>query len=138
MTYLVKAGFAARAPQGTTTRPKVVKQQTRVEQSTTVTRRSEGRSHLLKDPDDWGWSEVRDYVVRQIEDRFGEFPRDHRKEASIFKGFCNRYGAAAPLIAQYAFDICDGWWKGSPVHVNRFTKNSDPYFGDLIISALSD
>ena len=140
MTYVMTA-----RPRRQTTTPApvsrsktTVTQTVAVEESVTVTRRSEARSHMLKDSEHWGWEEVRDYVVTQIEDRFGVFPRDQRKEAAIFKSFVDRHGAAAPIIAQYAFDICEGWWKGAPVSVNRFCKGSDPYFAVPIIKALTD
>lgn len=97
---------------------------------------SESRTHLLKEPTEWGWMEVRDYVVTSYESRFGAFPRDQRKEYGIFKRFAATYGEAAGPIAVYAFETCDGWWMGATVTVNRFCIGSDRYFGDVILNRL--
>jgi len=141
MTYVMTARPRRRAAaqEQPKTAPQPVRQQSvTITEKVTITRRSESRSHLLKDSEAWGWEEVRDYVVSQIEDRFGVFPRDQRKEAAIFKSFYTRYGAAAPIIAQYAFEVCEGYWKSAPVSVNRFCRGSDPYFAEVIIKALTD
>jgi hypothetical protein len=94
------------------------------------------KAHLMKD--EWAWDDLRDYVVGQIEDRFGPFPRDHRKESGIFKSFLDRHGDRAPAIARFAFEVADGYWKGSPISVNRFCRNSDVYFADIIKARLAE
>lgn len=99
---------------------------------------SQSRSHLLKARAQWGWQEVRDYVVTEIEARFGAFPRDAKKEYGIFSRFAKQYGERAGDIAAYAFETCDGWWLNAPVSVTRFCKGSDPYFGDRILQRLSE
>jgi hypothetical protein len=95
---------------------------------------SQQASYLTKTEDNWDWRNLRDYVVREIEARFGVFPRDVIKESSIFKSFIDRWQGKAPLIAKAAFEVHDGVWRGAPMNVNRFTKNSDPYFAEVIVS----
>lgn len=97
-------------------------------------RESSSRSHLTTT--DWGWEELRDYVVTSIEKRWGVFPRDSRKEAGIFKSFLARWPSQAQQIARYAFEVSDGRWRGAPVSVNRFCKASDPYFAAVIAERL--
>lgn len=92
--------------------------------------------HLLKM--EWGWEELRDYVISESEKRFGVQPRDARKEASVFKRFVGEYGDTAKPIAKYAFEVEDGRWMGAPVTVNRFAKGSDPYFAEVIVQRLSE
>lgn len=103
-----------------------------------VTQRSTSRTDLMKPQEQWGWSEVRDYVVAEIEDRFGVFPRDAKKEHGIFTRFCREYGEDAGAIARYAFEVCGGIWKGSPVSVTRFCKGSDVYFSRIIVQRLRE
>ncbi len=98
---------------------------------------SESKTHLLKPAEQWGWSELRDYVVASYEERFGAFPRDQRKEYGIFQRFSKEYGNQAGPIAQYAFETCDGWWMNAMVTVNRFCKGSDPYFAAPILNRLN-
>lgn len=98
---------------------------------------SESRTHLLKPAEQWGWAEVRDYVVASYEERFGAFPRDQRKEYGIFTRFCKEYGSMAGPIAQYAFETCDGWWMNATVTVTRFCKGSDPYFSQPILQRIN-
>lgn len=150
MTLVMTAGYASRAIRRTPAKTEVVEpdpaptqsQQTEsrtavLTEEVTVTRRpSQARSDLLVADEHWGWEEMRDYVVAQIEARTGTFPRDARKEASIFKRFCTKYTDLAPLVARYAFEVADGKWKGAPVSVNRFCKESDPYFADPILEHL--
>lgn len=110
-----------------------------VMETVTVTPRpSDARAFVAKDDAAWGWDDLRDYVVAAIEARFGVFPRDARKEASIFKSFLGRYDDRAIGIARYAFEQCDGFWAGAPISVNRFCKGSDVYFGDRIVVRLVD
>jgi hypothetical protein len=89
---------------------------------------SVGSTHLIASAESWGWEQLRDYVVSKIEDRFGSFPRETQKEYGIFTAFVARWGAQASAIARYAFETCDGVWRGAPISVNRFCKRSDPYF----------
>jgi hypothetical protein len=93
---------------------------------------SRRKSYLAKDSSDWTWSDLRDYVISEIEKRQGPQDRNVIKEAGIFKSFVARWGDNAPRIATTAFDIYDGNWQGRPVTVNRFCKNSDPYFSEVI------
>lgn len=88
-------------------------------------------THKLTSVGGWEWRELRDYVVAEIEKRFGPQPRDAKKEASIFKSFLSRHDDAVE-IAKYAFEITDGWWAGAPIGVNRFCIASDAYFAERI------
>ncbi len=108
-----------------------------VRESVAVTARpSEGRTHLLAPSAAWGWEELRDYVVQQIEARFGAFPRNFKTEHSIFKSFATRWGQQAGPIAVHAFEVLNGFWAGAPISVNRFCKNSDVYFAAEIAQKL--
>lgn len=90
------------------------------------------RTYLMKDK--WGASELRDYVVYEITQRFGSPDRTQGyKEQQIFAGFIKRWGAAdAREIAEFIFDIEDGLWHNKPIDVFRFTAKSDPHFADVI------
>lgn len=93
--------------------------------------------YMAKAEGQWGWDDLRDYVIREIEARHGAQARDYKKEAGIFKSFMTRYGADAVPIARLAFSpVFDGWWKSAPISVTRFCKASDPYFGDVLRSRL--
>lgn len=81
---------------------------------------------------EWGWEQIRDYVVAGIEQQTGSFPRNPLTEAGIFKGFKARWGELAGPIAIYAIDVAEAWWQNAPISVNRFCKGSDPYFADPI------
>lgn len=87
-------------------------------------------------PEQWGWEQLRDYVVTQIEGRFGCFPRDALKESGIFKGFVKRWGEKAGPIAIHAFEVRQGAWAGAPIGVTRFTKGNDPFFAVPILESL--
>lgn len=89
-------------------------------------------------PTHWTWEQLRDYVVRSIEARHGAFPRNFKTEASIFKGFINRHGSNAGLIARYAFEREDGMWRNAPITPSRFAKGSDPYFAEIIAARLAN
>lgn len=89
-------------------------------------------------PKQWTWEQLRDYVVRSIEARHGAFPRNFKTEASIFKAFLSRHGEMAGPIAVYAFERHDGMWRNAPITPSRFTKNSDPYFADIIAARLTN
>ena len=59
-----------------------------VSQSVTITERvaitpiSPASYKLKSEHNEWGWEELRDYVVAQVEEHFGLFPRDLPKEVS--------------------------------------------------------
>ena len=91
--------------------------------------------YLLKQADQWGWEDLRDYVITEAENRFGAQIRNPAKEAAIFKSFIGRYGVKdAVLVAQASFEIYQGTWHSAPVTVNRFCKASDAYFADVILA----
>jgi hypothetical protein len=104
--------------------------------SVSVAPPSRSRLHLVSSST-WGWEELRDYVVERIENRWGPQRRDPVREASIFKSFVGRWGADAEVISRYVFEVADGFWMGSPVTINRWTKGSDPYFATVIIQKLA-
>jgi len=91
------------------------------------------KSHLIKE--EWAWSDLRDYVVGQIEQLHGPFPRNPIKEAAIFKSFISRWPRAQE-IAKCAFEVHKGYWSGAPISVNRFCLSSDSYFGRPIMDSL--
>ncbi len=95
------------------------------------------RSDLTKAESEWGWMELRDYVVNQIETRFGVFPRNAKKEYGIFNRYFTAYGADAIAVAKAAFEIHDGWWNSAPIRIERFCKGSDIYFHDKILAEIS-
>ena len=110
-----------------------------IREAVTVTPRpSQSRAFVAKTDDAWDWSDLRDYSIAQIEERFGPFPRDAKKEAGIFKSFLARHGEQASAIARFAFEVEGGYWAGAPISVNRFCKASDPYFADKIKPRLVD
>jgi hypothetical protein len=83
--------------------------------------------------ENWGWHDLCEYVVGQIEKIHGPTPRQPTyKEKAIFDGFLHRHGDYAVAIAKYAFEVAGGYWKNAPISVNRFTVNSDPYFANPI------
>lgn len=93
----------------------------------------ENPTYIANPEAEWDWRDLRAYVVTQIQDRFGAFPRNEMKEIGIFKGFLNRHGAGtAARIAKHVFEIENGRWRGAPVRVSRFCAISDPYFADVI------
>lgn len=95
------------------------------------------RTHLVTTDDEvWTWEELRDYVVEGIESRFGAIPRLGVKESGIFKSFLARWEGQAVAIARYAVEIADCRWRGAPISVTRFCKNSDPTFAAVIAKRL--
>lgn len=94
------------------------------------------RTDLTMVESEWTWSELRDYVVAQIIQRFGPFPRDAKKEFGIFSRFLKENGVNGIRVAKAAFEIYDGWWNGAPISINRFTRGSDPYFVVPIVQRL--
>lgn len=90
--------------------------------------------YLAKVAAQWTWNDLRDYVITEVEKRFGPQVRDPRKEASIFKSFISRHGIEdAVLVAQAAFKVYDGRWANAPITVNRFCKESDAFFAERIL-----
>lgn len=98
---------------------------------------SESRAFLAKPAEQWSWSDLRDYVVTQIEQTHGMFPRNQQKEYGVFSRFHKEYGVQAVAIARYAFEVGGGMWANAPISINRFTKNSDPYFAAPILERLA-
>lgn len=98
---------------------------------------SEASAYLTKSDDQWTWGDLRDYVVHEIETRFGPWPRDSKKEYGIFNRFLSQWGPLAPRIARHAFETCDGWWSSAPVRIERFCRGSDPYFAVPIAERLT-
>jgi hypothetical protein len=94
-------------------------------------------AYAMKSEDVWGWSDLRDFVIREIEQRHGPQVRDPKKEASIFKSFMSRWPEQAVGIAKAAFGpVYDGMWRNAPISVNRFCKASDEYFAAVIAERL--
>lgn len=109
-----------------------------VRHTVSVRRPEERTTYLTKQSEDWDWADLRSYVVTQIERLHGPFPRDEFKELGIFKGFMNRHGEMAGLIAETAFDVFGGMWKGAPISVQRFCAGSDKYFAEEILRRLME
>ena len=108
-----------------------------VERVVVVTRPSTRTAFIARPDAEWGWEDLRDFVVAEVEARHGAQHRDQYKEAGIFKGFLARYGERAVPIALLAFgSIFDGMWRSAPITVTRFCKGSDPYFADLLAQRL--
>lgn len=103
---------------------------------------SAGRAYLTKPDDQWGWTDLRDFVAHEIELRFGPIrSRDAAKEAGIFKRFLKDWpGGVGVMIARHAFspEACDGWWNSAPISLERFCRASDEYFAVPIGMRLAD
>lgn len=98
---------------------------------------SQGGAFMMKPEAAWGWSDLRDYVIKEIEKRHGPQVRDPMKEASIFKSFMSRWPDQSVAIARVAFGpVNDGMWHNAPISVNRFCKASDSYFSTVIAERL--
>ena len=99
---------------------------------TTVLAPSAKQTHVLKAEGEWGWEELRDYVVNAIEKRHGAFPRNFKTEASIFKSFLIRWGAQAPAIAKFAFEYARAYGRKrvTAIHKANIMKLSDGLFLD--------
>jgi hypothetical protein len=82
------------------------------------------------------WERVRDYVLAKVAEIHGPFPRDVRKENTIFMGFAARWEGLAMDIARHAFEQAGGEWLGAPVSVARFHETSDPVFAARIAPML--
>lgn len=124
-------------PAGRVMKTAVVTEAPAVVETVTVTRVPDASSGYLTKPDSqWGWEDLRDYVIHEIEARHGVQPRDFRKESGIFKSYLARYGDNAVPIARLAFEVFNGMWSSAPITVTRFCKGSDPYFSDVILKRL--
>jgi hypothetical protein len=98
---------------------------------------SQSTTYVMRDGAVWTWSDLRDYVVREIEARHGPSVRNPMKEAGVFKGFLARWPEDAAAIAQFAFGpVCNGMWRSAPISVNRFCKASDEFFAAPIAARL--
>lgn len=125
--------------ESTPARPRRVTAAAPVARATVTTRpRVASAGHLSRPPESWTWSDVRDYVVAKIIELHGQFPRNEGKEFGIFSSFYGRYEGDSARIARYAMEgqPQPGFWLGAPISINRFTKNSDPSFGDVILARL--
>ena len=100
-------------------------------------RREERRSYFDVPDEEWTWENLRDYVVHEIEQRFGMFPRGYA-EIGIFKRFVATWGAQSAAIARYVFEIENGWWLNRPVTITRFCIKSDKFFARPISQKLLD
>lgn len=98
----------------------------------------ERRGFLAKEPSTWTWGDLRDYVVSEVERRNGAQVRNAKREYGIFTRFLKTWGTDAVAIARYAFEVADGVWNNAPITVSRFTKNSDPYFAEVIAARLKN
>lgn len=92
--------------------------------------------YVMKSDESWGWQELRDYVIREIERRHGPQVRNPKTESSIFKSFITRWPDQAVAIAKTAFEVHNGMWRNAPISVNRFCKASDEYFAAVIAKNL--
>lgn len=94
-----------------------------------------GTAYVAKEASQWGWSDLRDYIIGEIEARHGAQVRDPKKEAGIIKSFMTRWGTEqAVRIARTSFDVHDGMWRGAPISITRFCKASDQWFAAVIVS----
>lgn len=81
------------------------------------------------------WEALRDYVISKLEE-IAPFPREPRRENTIFMGFQDRWGEQAMAIAQYVFEQAGGEWLGAPMSVARFDRASDRVFAAKIAALL--
>lgn len=92
----------------------------------------EDPKNLVDPRGSYEWEKVRDYAVAMIEKIHGPFPRNTKRENTVFMGFAARWEGIALDIAAYAFETAGGEWLGAPVGVARFDKASDPVFAARI------
>jgi hypothetical protein len=80
---------------------------------------------------------VTSYVTASIEGRWGpQLPGPD--PAAVIAGFCERLGAAkAMMIAQAAFEVHGGLWRGAPVTIKRFTEGHDSFFAFPLLSGIA-
>lgn len=110
----------------------VVREEVRVRQHS-PRQRAAAKTHLTAPEGERTWKHLRDYVMTEIERRFGREQIEPVRLASIFKGFMARRGEAeAFAVAEYAFGQLDGYWLNRPITPYSFCKNSDKFFADPI------
>lgn len=83
------------------------------------------------------WERIRDYVLAEIERCHGPFPRDVRRENTIFMGFADRWEDQAMKIARYAFTEANGMWLNAPIGVHRFSRTADSMFAKDIVARMA-
>jgi hypothetical protein len=104
-----------------------------VTEQVTVIRASETTSYLAKAPALWNWTDLRDYLMCEIEQRHGPQVHDSLREAGILKAFISRWGIEkAVAIARASMEVHDGMWHNAPITITRYCKASDPYFAAVI------
>lgn len=137
---MIDFGFDPSAPATTLVRQRpaqVVTTVPTVTETVVVTPRpSQAAGFVMRPDSDWGWQDLRDYVIREIEARGGAVVRNPKTEGSIFKSFMSRHPEQAVAIAKAAFEVHDGMWRNAPISVNRFCKASDEYFAAVIAKNL--
>lgn len=114
----------------------VIVQEAPVVEEVVTAKPSQAAGYVMRSEDMWGWQDLRDYVIREIESRHGPQVRNPKTEASIFKSFISRWPDQAVSIAKAAFEVHDGMWRNAPISVNRFCKASDEYFASVIAKNL--
>ena len=93
----------------------------------------------LKDPKNWEWRDLRDYVVLECINRGVRYEGDGAKEKSMFSSFMKRWPDGRGIeIARYAFQISQGLWHGQLVSPTMFSKGFDPYFSQEIDKLLPE
>lgn len=88
-----------------------------------------GAVFKLKNPEQWEWQDLRDYVVTECVDHGLQYQGDGFKEKAMFSAFLKRWPEGrGQQIALYAFQVAQGLWKGQLVNPTMFSKGFDPYF----------
>ncbi len=100
------------------------------DQSATFT---ETRNDLLGTGTDW--EQIRDFVCRSIEERWGPRVRNLAKDDAVFRSFVERHGSdAAWHVARAAVGAWGCSWKGAPLSVERFSVSNDEFFALPILA----
>jgi hypothetical protein len=87
-------------------------------------------------PEEWGATDLMEYVRAQIARVHGPQPSS-RRDLDVFTGFVERFGSTdAVRIARAAFDVHGGMWMGAPVSAARFAPSSDGCFARRVLAAL--
>ena len=83
----------------------------------------------LKDPKQWEWRDLRDYVVSESLAHGLQYQGDGAKEKAMFAAFLKRWpDGRGQQIARYVFQSSQGLWHGQLVSPQMFSKGFDPYF----------
>lgn len=98
---------------------------------------SQRTAFVGKSDDQWDWSDLRDYVIRSMQERGLLVERNPIKEAGIFKSFMTRHGVMAVRIARHVVEVEDARWSGQPITINRFCLKADPWFATPIKARLT-